>query len=53
MGQTNTIAFKEMYKSILKAKQILIALFNMLGLGEQDEGAGIIGNLLGKRQRTQ
>lgn len=46
-----TPVFKEMYRSLQRAKQILIALMEILGLNDENEG--IIGNILGKRQRTQ
>ena len=53
-NQGKNIGFKEMYRSLQRAKQILIAITELLGINDDEEsGSGIIGKILGKRQRTE
>ena len=50
MQQEQPPVFKEMYRSLQKAKQILVALIELLGINDDEN---IAGSVLGKRQRTQ
>lgn len=54
VSQSQNVGFKEMYRSLQKAKQILLALMELLGIHDESGGeGGIIGSILSKRQRTQ